>query len=179
CMAPRRTETAKLASEHHFIRPGTDAAFLLALVQTLFEEGLVTLGAAAGLLNGLGTVAALARDFTPESVAPYCGIPAPTIRRTAREFAAPDSAASYGRLGTCVQESGTLASWGVDLVNILTGNLDRPGGVMFPTAAAPVTALAKHKPFGFGRWRSRVSGQPEVSGMIPSSAMAEEMLTPG
>jgi anaerobic selenocysteine-containing dehydrogenase len=176
---PRRTETAKLASEHHFIRPGADAAFLLALVQTLFEERLVTLGAAAGLVNGLGTVAALVRDFTPESVASYCGISAPAIRRIAREFAAADSAACYGRLGTCVQEFGTLASWGVELVNILTGNLDRPGGVMFPTAAAPVTALAKHKPFGFGRRRSRVSGQPEVSGMIPSSAMAEELLTPG
>ncbi len=176
---PRRTETAKIASEHHFIRPGADAAFLLALVHTLFEDELVTLGAAAGLVNGLDTVEALAREFTPESVAPYCGISATSIRRIAREFATAESAACYGRLGTCVQEFGTLASWGVDLVNVLTGNLDRPGGVMLPTAAAPVTALAKHRPFEFGRWQSRVSGQPEVSGMIPSSTMAEEMLTPG
>jgi anaerobic selenocysteine-containing dehydrogenase len=176
---PRRTETAKLASEHHFIQPATDAAFLLALVHTLFEEGLVTLGAATGLVHGLDTVEAIAREFTPEEVAGYCGIPAVTIRRLARELAAAESAACYGRLGTCVQEFGTLASWGVDLVNVLTGNLDRPGGVMFPTPAAPLTALAKTRPFGIGRRRSRVSGQPEVKGMIPSSTMAEEILTPG
>ena len=177
---PRRTETAKLASEHHFIRPATDAAFLLAIVHTLFDERLVDLGAASGLVNGLETVEAAAREFAPESVAAYCGVPAPAIRRIARELAAAESAACYGRLGTCVQEFGTLASWGVDLVNVLTGNLDRPGGVMFTSPAAPIdSAMPKGKGFEIGRWTSRVSGQPEVEGKIPSSAMAEEMLTPG
>jgi anaerobic selenocysteine-containing dehydrogenase len=177
---PRRTETAKIASEHHFIRPGSDAAFLLALVHTLFDEGRVELGAAAGLVNGLDAVEAIAREFAPEAVAEFCGIAAPEIRRIAREFADAESAACYGRLGTCVQEFGTLASWGCDLVNILTGNLDRPGGVMFTTPAAPIdAALPKGKGFELGRWRSRVSGQPEVDGLIPSSTMAEEMLTPG
>ncbi len=177
---PRRTETAKLASEHHFIRPGSDAAFLLALVHTLFDEGLVRLGAAAGLVSDLDRVEALARDFAPERVADFCGIPGPEIRRIAREFAAAESAACYGRLGTCVQEFGTLASWGCDLLNILTGNLDRPGGVMFTTPAAPIdAALPRGKGVTFGRWKSRVGGQPEVDGLIPSSTMAEEMLTPG
>jgi anaerobic selenocysteine-containing dehydrogenase len=176
---PRRTETAKLASEHHFIRPGTDAAFLLAMVHTLFAEGLVRLGAAEGLVNGLDEVEALARDFSPEAVGEYCGIAAEIIRRLACEFASAESAACYGRLGTCVQEFGTLASWGCDLLNVLTGNLDRPGGVMFPQPAAPITGLFKAPPFDFGRWKSRVSAQPEVRGRIPSSAMAEEMLTPG
>jgi anaerobic selenocysteine-containing dehydrogenase len=177
---PRRTETAKIATEHHFIRPGADAAFLLALVHTLFDEGLVDLGAAAGLVGGLDTVEAVAREFAPEAVADYCGIPATTTRRIAREMAAAESAACYGRLGTCVQEFGTLASWGCDLVNVLTGNLDRPGGVMFTSPAAPIdAALPKGKGFEIGRWTSRVSGQPEVEGMIPSSTMAEEMLTPG
>ncbi len=177
---PRRTETAKIASEHHFIRPATDAAFLLALVHTLFEEGLVDLGAAAGLVGGLDTVEAAARDFAPEAVADYCGMSAAVIRRLARELAAAESAACYGRLGTCVQQFGTLASWGCDLVNVLTGNLDRPGGVMFTTPAAPIdAALPKGKGFEIGRWKSRVSGQPEVEGMIPSSTMAEEMLTTG
>ncbi len=176
---PRRTETAKLASEHHFIRPAADAAFLLAMVQTLFEENLIVLGAAAGLTNGLDTVAEITRDFSPEMVADYCGIPAPTIRRLAREMAAAKSAACYGRLGTCVQEFGTLASWGVDLLNILTGNLDKPGGAMFATPAAPYRALGPNPPFSFGRWTSRVSTQPEASGMLPVSTMAEEILTPG
>ena len=177
---PRRTETAKIASEHHFIRPGTDAAFLLALVHTLFEEGLVALGAAEGRVAGLDAVETLAKEFAPEAVAGTCGIAASEIRRIARELAAAESAACYGRLGTCVQEFGTLASWGCDLVNILTGNLDRPGGVMFTTPAAPIdAALPKGKGFELGRWKSRVSGQPEVEGLIPSSTMAEEMLTPG
>src|SRR5262249_48564910 len=118
-------------------------------------------------------------ECAPGGVADHCGIAADVIRRIAGEFASAESAACYGRLGTCVQEFGTLASWGVDLMNVLTGNLDRPGGAMFPTAAAPITALAKAAPFEFGRWRSRVSGQPEVRGRIPSSTMAEEMLTPG
>jgi len=177
---PRRTETAKLASEHHFIRPGSDAAFLLALVHTLFEEDLVTLGAAEGRVAGLEEVAKLAAEFAPERVADFCGIAAPEIRRIARELAAADAAACYGRLGTCVQEFGTLASWGCDLLNLLTGNLDRPGGVMFTTPAAPIdAALPKGRGFTYGRWRSRVSGQPEVDGLIPSSTMGEEILTPG
>ncbi len=176
---PRRTETAKLATEHHFIRPGADAALLLAMINTLFSEDLIKLGAAQGMVDGIDKVESIARGFAPEAVAEYCGVSAADIRRIAREFAGAESAACYGRLGTCVQEFGTLASWGVDLLNILTGNLDRPGGVMFPRAAAPVTAIAGAHPFEFGRWRSRVSGQPEVAGMIPSSTMAEEILTPG
>ncbi|MBV8139083.1 MAG: molybdopterin-dependent oxidoreductase [Deltaproteobacteria bacterium] len=176
---PRRTETARLASKHHFIRPGTDAAFLLAMVRTLFEEGLIRLGAATGMVNGLDSLQQSVRDFTPEAVADYCGISAAHIRRMAREFAAGEQAACYGRLGTCVQKFGTLACWGVELMNILTGNLDRAGGVMFPRAAAPATALAGTRPFKLDRWKTRVSGQPRVGGMNPSSAMAEEMLTPG
>jgi anaerobic selenocysteine-containing dehydrogenase len=177
---PRRTETAKIASEHHFIRPASDAAFLLGIVHTLFEEGLVDLGAAEGLVEGVETVEAIAAEFAPEAVAEHCGIPADVTRRIARELAAAKSAACYGRLGTCVQEFGTLATWGCELVNVLTGNLDRPGGVMFTTPAAPVdAAFPREKGVEIGRWKSRVSGQPEVGGQIPSSTMAEEMLTEG
>src|SRR5262249_40869385 len=155
-------------------------AFLLALVHTLFSEGLVSLRAAAGLVGGLDKVEAVARDFAPEGVAEACGIPADVIRRLARELARAGAAACHGRPGNCVQEFGTLATWGCDLVNILTGNLDRPGGVMFSSPAAPLDAgLPRGKGVEIGRWRSRVSGQPEVGGLIPSSTMAEEMLTPG
>jgi anaerobic selenocysteine-containing dehydrogenase len=176
---PRRTETAKLASDHLFIRPGTDTAFLLAMVHTLFAEKLVKLGAAENLVNGLEDIERIVGEFAPEAVADYCGIESVAIRRIAREFASAPSAACYGRLGTCVQEFGTLACWGIDLINILTGNLDRPGGVMFTTPAVSLTSLSRIKSFEFGRFRSRVSGQPEVGGMIPSSTMAEEILTPG
>ena len=153
--ATEATETAKIASEHHFIRPATDAAFLLGLVHTLFDEKLVTLGAAEGLVTGLDVVESVAREFAPESVADYCGIPADTIRRIAREMAAAPSAACYGRLGTCVQEFGTLASWGCDLVNILTGNLDRAASALevhLPNALSTPSALKRMHFYGAARF---------------------------
>src|SRR3954452_2077095 len=121
---PRRTRTAEEADEHHFIRPGTDALLLFALVHTLFEEGLADPGERiAALCEGVETVPELAEPFTPEAVAAVCGIPAADIRRMARELAAADAAAVYGRIGTCTQEFGTLSSWLVDVLNVLTGNL--------------------------------------------------------
>src|SRR4051812_20543476 len=133
---PRRTRTAEEADEHHFIRPGTDALLLAAIACTLVEEGLDDPGSLAGHANGLDEVRELVREFTPEEVAGACRIPAEEIRRMARELAAADRAAVYGRIGTCTQELGTHASWLVDVVNVLSGNLDREGGAMFPLAAA-------------------------------------------
>ena len=133
---PYRTRTAQEANEHHFIRPGNDAHFLFALVHTLFAEGLVAPGRLAEHMNGLEQVCTLAAQFAPEKVAPLCGIDAETIRALARDLAAAPRAVVYGRMGTCTQEFGTLASWLIDVLNVLTGNLDRAGGAMFPKAAA-------------------------------------------
>jgi anaerobic selenocysteine-containing dehydrogenase len=175
---PVRTVTAKVADEHHFIRPGTDALFLFALVHTLFEEGLVNLGRLAEHLVGLDEVRTLAQEFSPESVSPLCGIPADTIRRLAREVASAPSAAVYGRMGTCTQAYGTINSWLVDVLNILTGNLDRPGGVMFPKPAAAISS-GKRRRIRYGRFHSRVRNMPEVIGELPAVCMAEEMEVPG
>ncbi|MEU4820564.1 molybdopterin oxidoreductase family protein [Actinomadura sp. NPDC023710] len=176
---PRRTRTAALADEHLFIRPGTDAFFLMALVHTLFAEDLVrTAEHLAGRVNGLDDLRALAIDFAPEDVAAVTGVGAATIRRTARELAAAERAAVYGRIGTCTQAYGTLNSWLVDVLNTVTGNLDRPGGAMFPRPAhAPV--YRRKKPFTTGRWRSRVRGLPEVNGEMPVATLADEIETPG
>jgi anaerobic selenocysteine-containing dehydrogenase len=130
---PRRTETAALADRHLFIRPGSDAFFLFALVHVLFAEGLVDLGHLAAFTDGVERLRELAAHFAPEAVAAATGIEAGDARALAREFAAAPRAACYGRIGTCTQEFGTLASWLVDVVNILTGNLDRPGGAMCRT----------------------------------------------
>ncbi|MER7547463.1 molybdopterin oxidoreductase family protein [Spirillospora sp. NPDC127506] len=174
---PRRTRTAALADEHLFIRPGTDAFFLMALVHTLFAEDLVD-DRLAGRVNGQDDLRALAVDFAPERVASRTGIPADAIRRTARELAAADRAAVYGRIGTCTQAYGTLNSWLVDALNVLTGNLDREGGAMFPRPAhAPV--YRRRKPFTTGRWRSRVRGLPEVNGEFPVATLADEIETEG
>ncbi|XVQ10831.1 molybdopterin oxidoreductase family protein [Spirillospora sp. CA-255316] len=176
---PRRTRTAALADEHVFIRPGTDAYLLMALVRTLFAEDLAEVPAhLAGRVNGLDDLRALAVDFTPERVAPATGVPAAVIRRMARELAAAERAAVYGRIGTCTQAYGTLNSWLVDVLNVLTGNLDREGGAMFPRAAH-VPAYRRRRPFTTGRWRSRVRGLPEVNGELPVATLADEIETPG
>ncbi|WP_395104767.1 molybdopterin-dependent oxidoreductase [Actinomadura sp. SCN-SB] len=176
---PRRTRTADLADEHVFIRPGTDAYLLMALVRTLFDEDIADEPEhLAGRVLGLDDLRALAVGFTPERVAPVTGIPAPVIRRMARELAAAPTAAVYGRIGTCTQAYGTLNSWLIDVLNVLTGNLDRPGGAMFPRAAhTPV--YRRKRPFTTGRWRSRVRGLPEVNGELPVATLADEIDTPG
>jgi anaerobic selenocysteine-containing dehydrogenase len=172
---PRRTETAAKASEHHFIRPGADALFLLALVHTLFDEGLVRLGALAPHVKGVDEVRALAARFTPERVAARTGIDAATTRRLAREHAAAARAACYGRIGTTCNEFGTLASWAVDVVNALTGNLDREGGAMFTNAAV---LPGRHRTRGdarFGRFTSSVKKLPEMFGELPVATLADEI----
>ncbi len=178
---PARTRTAELADRHLAVRPGTDAALLLAVVNVLFDERLADLGALADHVHGVDEMQRVAADFTPERVAGYCGVDAGEIRTLARELAAAPTAAVYGRIGTCTVEFGTLTSWLVDAVNVLTGNLDRPGGVMFPlgpTAPAP-RPPRPGRGFTTGRWRSRVSGYPEVLSEFPATALAEEIDTPG
>lgn len=180
---PRRSRTAEEASEHHFIRPGTDALLLLAMVHVIFAEGLARPGRLAELLAGLAEVEAAAHDFPPEAVAPVCGIDAATIRRLARELAGVERAAVYGRIGTCTQEFGTVCSWLVDVLNTITGNLDRVGGAMFTLAAAGATntrgAGGRGKGIRLGRRTSRVRGLPEVFGEFPVACLAEEIETPG
>ncbi|MET7365137.1 molybdopterin oxidoreductase family protein [Streptomyces sp. NPDC005566] len=178
---PRRTRTARLADRHVAIRPGVDALLLAALTQVLIEEKLADPGALTEHLDGYDELAEAIEDFTPEAVAAACDIDAGTIRTIARELAAAPAAAVYGRIGSCTVEHGTLASWLVDVLNILTGNLDRPGGALFPlsaTARAP-RAAAPGKGFALGRWASRVSGHPEAKGELPVVALAEEIETPG
>src|SRR3954454_391839 len=185
---PRRSKTAEEADEHLFIRPGTDAHFLFGIVQTLVTEHLVHLDGAEAHAIGLEDVERVCRDFAPEVVAPVCGIDAETIRRVARDLAATEKAAVYGRIGTCTQEFGTIASWLVDVVNALAGNLDREGGAMFTMPAAGSANTGSTKPGAapgvgrgvrFGRRHSRVRNRPEVFGEYPVAVLAEEIDTPG
>ncbi|MEW2072723.1 molybdopterin oxidoreductase family protein [Streptomyces sp. NPDC013433] len=176
---PRRTRTARLADRHLAVRPGTDALLLAALAHTLFDEGLADPGELAPHLTGLDELAAALHDFTPEAVAPACDVDAATLRTLARELAAAPTAAVYARIGSCTVPHGTLASWLVDVLNILTGNLDRPGGALFPQAATDRTPrpAGPGRGFALGRWHSRVSRHPEAKGELPLSALAEEIDT--
>ena len=174
---PRRTETAELASEHHFIAPGSDALFLLGILNTLFSEDLARPRQLAPFVSGLEEVALDISHFTPEFAAEHTGISAVDIRRIARELAAAEAAICYGRLGVSVQAYGGLNQWLIQLINIATGNLDRPGGSLFTLPA--VDQVNNTGPGGFGRHRSRVRGLPEFDRELPVAALAEEITTPG
>ena len=180
---PRRSRTAETATEWVPIRPGADGYLLMAMVQVITSEGLADLGACAALVTGLDEVTALAAPFTPEVVAQATGLPADDIRRLARDLAAAPSACVYGRIGTTTAEFGTLTSWLVDVLNVITGNLDRPGGAMFTKAAAGAANTRGTARVGrevkLHRRTSRVRGLPETFGELPVVGMAEEMDTPG
>jgi anaerobic selenocysteine-containing dehydrogenase len=176
---PSRTRTAALADKHLAPRPGTDAALMFALVHVLFDEGLVA--AELSGVTGVETVRELAAGFAPETVETHCGVSAQDIRELARELAGAPTAVVYGRIGTSTVEFGTLGSWLLDVLNTLTGNLDSPGGAMFPMpAAGPAPRPARPgRGFRTGRWHSRVSGYPEAASELPAAALAEEIDTPG
>ncbi|CAL9399276.1 molybdopterin oxidoreductase family protein [Streptomyces sp. enrichment culture] len=173
---PRRTRTARLADRHIAVRPGTDALLLAAMARVLFDEGLIE---PTPHVEGVEELSAALRDFTPEAVAGACDVDAGLIRTLARDLAAAPTAAVYGRIGSCTVPHGTLASWLVDVLNILTGNLDRPGGALFPQAATDRTPrpAGPGRGFALGRWHSRVSRHPEAKGELPLSALAEEIDT--
>jgi anaerobic selenocysteine-containing dehydrogenase len=173
---PRRTETAKVASEHLFVKPGSDAVLLLAILNVLFEEGLTR---PPSYVTGLETAREAVAAYTPERAEAVSGIAADDVRRIAREFAAADGAVAYGRIGVSTTSFGTVAQWAIQLINLVTGNLDREGGAML---TSPAIDIVGRRIVGKGHhdvWRSRVRGLPETAGELPVSAMREEIETPG
>ncbi len=173
---PRRTETAKVADEHLFVRPGSDAALLLALVHVLLREDLVT---PPPYVDHVEDLPGLVADFTPELAERVSGVPAAEVERLARELAAADRAAVYGRLGVSTHGFGSICQWAVTLLNVLTGNLDREGGVMFPEPAIDTVGRRIVSPGHHDVWRSRVRDFPEFAGELPVSVLREEIETPG
>jgi anaerobic selenocysteine-containing dehydrogenase len=173
---PRRTETAKVAAEHHFVRPGTDAWVLLAMLQTLFAEGLTT---PPPYVDGLADVERLVAEFTPEAAERASGVPAEVITRVAREFAAADCAAAYGRIGVSTQEFGLVCQWAVQLLNLVTGNTDRVGGTMLTSPAIDAIGRGLIGRGHFDRHRSRVRQAPEFAGELPVAVLREEIETAG
>ena len=178
---PVRTNTAAMANQHYFIRPGSDVLLMLALIHTVFEENLARSGRLANFTDGIETLQSVVADFTPEKIEYMTGIGAGDIRSLAREFSTAKSAVCYGRIGSCAQKFGSVTSWLIVAFNIITGNLDRPGGGMFTKPAVDMaTILAKTGDAGqYGTWFSRVRGYPEFAKELPVSTLAEEILTQG
>jgi anaerobic selenocysteine-containing dehydrogenase len=175
---PRRSETAEIASEHLAIRPGTDALFLIALLQHLLDFGAPRVDAYGAKLSGLGDALAALAPFERDAIAVRCGIDRDTIARIARELHAAPRAAVYGRMGLSTQPFGSLCQWLIQLIHIVTGNLDREGGSLPNEPAIPVTGPGT-SPGQRARWRSRVRGLPEFAGELPVAALREEIETPG
>jgi anaerobic selenocysteine-containing dehydrogenase len=178
---PRRSRTAEAAGEHHFLRPGTDPLLLAAMLNVIFTQRLAAPGRLAEFTDGLPAVERAVRRFTPALVAEVVGIAPKRIEGLARDFAAASRACVYARVGTSVHPFGTTTSWLVEVLNLVTGNLDRPGGTMFGTGAVDLPALARRigQTGSFGAFKSRVSERPEFNRELPVAALAEEIETPG
>lgn len=178
---PRKTETAEVADEHHAVRPGTDGMLLMAMLHTVFAEGLVARGPWRAMSSGLAELEAAAQAFAPERVAGPTGVAAEVIRGLARDLARTKRAVIYGRLGVCTQAFGGLNAWLLVALNAVTGHLDTRGGAMFTEPAVDLMKLAsKSGQTGhFGVWKSRVRGLPEFGGELPAVTLAEEIETEG
>ncbi len=174
---PRRTETAVKADRHLFIPPGRDVLLLLALLHTIFEEGLETAGELEDFTVGMEELRAIVSDFGAERVSPRLGIPAQEIRGLARDFSAAPTAVCYGRMGLSTQAFGGACQWLCNALNLVTGNLDRPGGAMFAKPAFDI--VSRERRGRSGRWKSRVRGLPEFTGELPTACLTEEIRTPG
>ena len=170
---PRLTETAKLADEHIFIRPGTDALFRAALLNTMFKEGLIP--DLPDCVVGLAEVKAAVAEFTPELVAERTGIDAATTKRIAREYIHAESGFTMGHIGTVLSPFATLSSWLMHMLNIISGHMDKPGGLMFKEN--PLFTLEPHP--GPGPNKSRINGITEFIGQLPMLTLPKEITTPG
>jgi anaerobic selenocysteine-containing dehydrogenase len=176
---PRRTETVKHASEHVAVRPGGDPFLLLGMLHVVFADGLDD---PPHYAEGIADLRALAAEWSPERAAPHAGVDAATIERLAREFAAAPTAVAYGRVGVCQQETGTLTHWLIGALNVVTGNIDRLGGSMFPTPAVDALTLLEKAVGAREQWERepmRVSGLPGYNDEYPIAGLADEILTPG
>ena len=178
---PRKTETAKKADEHLFIKPETDAMLLLAMLHVLFSEDKINLRHFEDQVDGLDLLKINIEKYTPEIAAPITGIPADRIRSIALEMAAADKAVVYSRMGASTQTFGGLCLWLTNVFNILNGNFDREGGAMFPLPAFdPVLVNPKKgKPDQTDIPRSRVRKLPRYYGEFPVATLADEIETEG
>ena len=174
---PRRTETAELASEHLFIRPGSDAALLLAMIHVLFRDALVAPGPLGDFTDGLDEVAAAVSELSPDWAAPLTGIEADDIVRIAHELAEAEAGICYGRMGVSTQAYGALCQWAIQVINVATGHLDKPGGSLFTRPA--MDQVVNTNPGGFGRFASRGRGLPEFNYELPAATMVDEIRTEG
>ena len=175
---PRRTETAKLADEHCFIQPGTDVYFLIGIIQEIIKNGWIKQGHLDSVTKNLDEFLTSIPDIELETISSITGISSANIQRIAKEFSQAESAVCYGRMGACTQKFGGTVHWLINMVNIITGNFDAPGGAMFTSPAFDTLGNSQTKGH-YNKGQSRVRNLPEFAGEYPAVTMADEMLVKG
>jgi anaerobic selenocysteine-containing dehydrogenase len=175
---PRRTETARQVGEHHFIRPDTDVFFMLAFLHALIETGASNDQQIAASMTGWETVKTLVAPWSPERVAAVTGIPAATLREWVKQYTQADGAALYSSTGVNQGSHGSLAFWLQEVINAVSGNLDRRGGTLVGKGIVDVTKANRfdpEKPLE----KFRLGDVPLVMGAVPAGVLADDILTPG
>jgi formate dehydrogenase len=176
---PRRTETAKAVGTHVPIRPGTDIFFYLAFLHELFAQGGVAREHVRRYMTGLDEVEALAAAWTPERAELVTRIPAETLRGMVRAYRGADGAALYSSTGVNMGGNGALAFWIQEVINAISGNLDRRGGTLVGKGILDFAKFGRRSGFGLSREPSRIGGFPAVNDAFPGAILADEILTPG
>ena len=178
---PRYTETSKISSNHFFINPGKDALLLLSLLHVIFEQGIDEKTHLSNHLKGLNEIKEIVKKYPPQKTASIIGIDDFEIQKIAKDFINSETAVCYGRMGVSTQEFGGICQWLINVINIVTNNMDKVGGAMFTKPAIDLVFMTgmQGKVGNFDRYRSRVHDLPEYSGELPVATLADEMLVKG
>ena len=178
---PRYTETSKISSNHFFINPGKDALLLLSLLYVIFEQGIDEKTHLSSHLKGLEEIKEIIKQYPPQKTAAIIGIDSLEIQKIAKNFMNSKTAVCYGRMGVSTQEFGGICQWLINVINIVTNNMDKAGGAMFTEAAIDLVFMTgmQGKVGNFDRYRSRVHDLPEYSGELPVATLADEMIVEG
>ncbi|MEO6027130.1 MAG: molybdopterin-dependent oxidoreductase, partial [Candidatus Binatia bacterium] len=174
---PRRIESAKAAGEHLFIRPDTDVYFLFAFLHEILARDAVDHARVRAHMTGFDALADVVHDWTPEKQAEVTGIPAATLRALVTDYLAADGAALYASTGVNQGRNGTLAFWALEVINAITGNLDRSGGSLMGKGIIDYAKLLAKAPMTTRH--SRIGQVPSLLDALPMALLADEILTPG
>jgi formate dehydrogenase major subunit len=129
---PRRSDLSRLAVHHLQFRPDTDVAMLNAMMHTIVEEGLVDEKFVADRTLGYEELRKNLAGYSPEAMAPVCGIPAETIRDVARIYATSKASMILWGMGVSQHVHGTDNARCLIALCMMTGQIGRPGTGLHP-----------------------------------------------
>ena len=177
---PRKTETAKIANQHLFIKLATDVYILLAILNEVLNTNEILCYKQLDIASEAVLVLKFAiENYISEAASSITGISSETIKILSNDLLTSKSSVVYGRIGVSVQAFGEICQWLINCINIFTGNMDSEDGVMFPQSAFDLLGRAKKGENYFNRYQFAVRKLPEFDGELPVSAMAEDILAGG